>query len=335
MTTTAATAPRLAAVTGASGHVGANLVRVLLAQGQQVRALARRTRQAIDDLPVEIAEGDVLDQRSLEHAFAGVDTVFHLAAKLAVGGEAAAPIHEVNVEGTRNVVAACRAVGVRRLVHMSSIQALARPPGKGMVDESCPLVQPGSAGGAYDLAKAEAERIVLAAGSGLDAVILQPTAVLGPFDFRPSPMGAVLAALAHGRMPALLAGAECDFVDVRDVADTAIAAAERGRPGERYLLSGTRLSLRELAHRWASVTGRPAPRWAAPMWLARLAAPFTPSWARLRGQRPLFTSEALRVLRGFPAIDRRKAEHELAYQPRPIDETLRDTWAWMSQRGQA
>jgi dihydroflavonol-4-reductase len=141
--------------------------------------------------------------------------------------------------------------------------------------------------------------------------------------------------LARGRMPALVSGADCDFVDVRDVAAAAIAAAERGRRGERYLLSGTRTSLRDLARRWAAVTGRPAPRWAAPMWLARLAAPFAPPWARLRGRRALFTPESLRVLRDFPTVDRTKAERELGYRPRALDETLRDTWTWMGQEGRA
>lgn len=326
---------RLVAVTGASGHLGANLVRALLVDGRRVRALVRKTNQGIDGLPVEVVRADVLDGGSLQGAFANVDTVFHLAAKISAGWEPAAAIDEVNVEGTRNAVKACFAARVRRLVHFSSIQALAPPLGACAVDETCPLARPGEGNhGAYDLAKAEAERVVLAAvADGLDAVILNPTAVIGPYDFKPSALGEVLLALARGRMPAMISGASQDFVDVRDVAAAALAAERRGRPGERYLLSGTRLSLAELARHWAAVTGRPAPRLAAPLWLARLAAPFAPAWARLRGHRPLFTSESLRMLRDTRPVSRLKAEGELGYRPRPLAETLRDTWASMKAEG--
>ena len=326
---------RLVAVTGASGHLGANLVRALLADGRRVRALVHMTSKGIEGLPVEVVRADVLDAGSLTGAFAKVDTVFHLAAKISAGWEPAAAINEVNVEGTRNAVQACLAARVRRLVHFSSIQAFAPAPGASAVDETCPLARPGEGNhGAYDLAKAEAERVVLAAVAyGLEAVILNPTAVIGPYDLLPSALGEVLLALARGRLPVLIAGASQDFVDARDVGAAALAAERCGRPGERYLLSGTRLSLVELARHWAKVTGRPAPRLAAPMWLAGLAAPFAPAWARLRGRRPSFTSESLRVLRASCPVSRRKAEGDLGYHPRPIDETLRDTWAWMKAEG--
>ena len=322
---------RLAVVTGASGHIGANLVRGLLAQGRPVRALIHSQTRAVDGLPVQVARADLRDRASLVPAFAGADCVYHLAAKVSAGWAPAAVVREINVVGTGNVVEACVAAGVRRLVHLSSVQALV--PGPNAVDESCRLVEARDGRGAYDLAKAEAERLVLVAGArGLDAVILNPTAVIGPFDFQSSPMGEVLLSLAHGRLPALIAGAECDFVDVRDVAAAALAAESQGRCGERYLLSGTRLSLVELARLWAIATGRSAPRFAVPMRLASLAAPFAASWARLRRRRPLFTSESLRVLRNQRPVSRGKAEAELAYRPRPIEETLRDTYSWCKEQ---
>ncbi len=334
MATRGGSDPRLAVVTGASGHVGGNLVRRLLAHGHSVRALIRRQTRAIDGLPVQAVRADVLDRASLVSAFARADCVYHLAAKVSAGWAPAAVVREINVVGTANVVEACVAAGVRRLVHFSSVQALV--PDRDAVHEDCRLVQAGDGRGAYDFAKAEAERLVLIAGArGLDAVILNPTAVIGPFDFQPSPMGEVLLSLASGRLPALVASADCDFVDVRDVVSAAIAAAEQGRRGERYLLSGARLSLVELARLWARVTGQPAPRFAAPMALARLAAPFAAAWARLRGRQPLFTSESLRVLRNQRPADRRKAESELGYRPRPIEETLRDTYLWWQEQGRA
>jgi dihydroflavonol-4-reductase len=324
-----------ALVTGASGHIGANLVRALLGQGRKVRALVHKNTMAIDGQPVEVVRADLLDGEAVGRACAGAGTVFHLAGKISVGWEPAADVHAINVTGTRNVIEACLAAGAKRLVHFSSIQALSVSRGANFVDETCDLVAlDDRTRGAYDRAKAESERLVLgAAVRGLCAVVLNPTAVLGPFDFQRSPMGEVLVALGRGKLPALVTGGACDFVDVRDVVEGALAAERLGRRGERYILSGTRLSLVELAQRWATVTGRPAPRFAVPMGLARLAAPFAPAWARWRGQRPLFTPESLRVLRTQPPASRRKAEDELGYRPRPNDETLRDTCAWMKTQG--
>jgi dihydroflavonol-4-reductase len=326
---------QLVAVTGASGHLGANLVRTLLADGRRVRVLVRKSSQGIDGLPVEVVRADVLDGNSLDRAFVGVGSVYHLAAKVSAGWEPAVAVSQVNVVGTSNVVKACLAARVRRLVHFSSIQAFAPETGGSAIDETCPLARPGDRSrGAYDIAKAEAERLVLAAvAAGLDAVIVNPTTVIGPFDFQPSPMGEVLLTLAHGRLPAIISGGGQDFVDVRDVISAALMAERQGRRGERYILSGTAMSLVDLAHLWAKVTGRPAPRFAAPMGLARLAAPLAFSWARLRHRRPLLTSESLRMLRARHPVSRLKAESELGYHPRPIEETLRDTWAWMKEEG--
>jgi len=322
----------LVAVTGPSGHVGANLVRALLAAGGRVRAVVRGNSEGIDGLSVEVVRADVLDRESLVRAFGGAACVYHLAAKVSAGWESPALVNEVNVTGTENVVAACMAVRIPRLVHFSSIQALA--PVRGLVDESCPLVEAGADGGVYDLAKARAERHVLAAcARGLDAVILNPTAVIGPFDFRPSPMGETLLALARGKLPGLVGGSTCDFVDVRDVVAAALVAQRQGRSGQRYILSGTRLSLVALAQRWAQVTDRSPPRLVVPMALARTVAPVASAWARLRGRRPLFTSESLRVLRTQCPASRAVAEAHLGYRPRPLDETLRDTHAWWKAQG--
>jgi nucleoside-diphosphate-sugar epimerase len=321
------------AVTGASGHLGANLVRALLENGRRVRVLIRESSQGIDGLDVEMVRADVLDRGSLDVAFAGASTVYHLAAKVSAGWEPAESIARVNVTGTANVAEACIAAGVRRLVHFSSIQALVPRAGEDTIDETSPLVQPGDpCHGAYDISKAEAERVVLAA-RGLDSVIVNPTAVIGPFDFPPSPMGEFLLGLAQGKIPALVSNANHDFVDARDVAAAALAVERCGRAGQRYLLPGTPMSLVDLARRWSQVTGRPAPRFTAPMWLARLAASVAPSWARMRHRRPLFTSESLRILRIGHPVSRRTAEAELGYHPRPIEETLRDLHAWMKRVG--
>jgi dihydroflavonol-4-reductase len=322
-------------VTGASGHLGGNLVRALVEQGRKVRALVHRQARAIDGLPVEAVQGDLLDGTSLALACAGVSTVFHLAASVSAGWERAFHMEDVNVRGTENIAQACLSSGVRRLVHFSSIQALSPTEQDSVLREGCPLVEQGEPGhGRYDLTKAAAERAVLAAVErGLDATILNPTGVLGPFDFQPSAMGQVLRSLGRGEMPALVSGGYCDFVDVRDVCAAALAAELKGRRGERYLLSGERLSMVDLAHRWAAVTGRPAPRLVFPMSVVRLAAPLAVAYARIRRRRPLLTGESLRILRTQPPVDRAKAEFELGFAPRPIERTLRDTCEWMKQQG--
>jgi dihydroflavonol-4-reductase len=322
-------------VTGASGHLGANLVRLLLAKNRRVRALVRGKARALEGLAVECVTGDVLDSTSLARSFAGAETVFHLAGKVSTGCEPPTEVRAVNVTGTKNVVEACVAAGVGRLVHMSSIQALATAVGKAEIDETSPLILgTDRSRGVYDHTKAEAEHMVLAAvDEGLSAVVLNPTAVIGPSDFQRSPMGQVLLALALGRLPALVAGAACDFVDARDVAEAALLAEKGGQSGTRYILSGTRLSLVDLARRWSHITGRRAPRFAAPMALARISAPLSPWLARLAGHRPLFTSESLRVLRTQPPASHRKTCEALGYRPRPLEETLRDTWAWMKNEG--
>jgi dihydroflavonol-4-reductase len=327
--------PRAVLVTGAAGHVGANLVRALLAQGRRVRALVRRRTQAIEGLAVETVRGDLLDGDSLRAACSGTATVFHLAAVVSAGWEPSACMGEVNVRGTANLIEACLASGVRRFLHFSSIQALAPRPGDEFVDHASALVERNDhRRGPYDVSKAEGERLVLASvARGLDATILNPTAVVGPYDFQPSPMGEVLRALGRGTLPALVAGGHCDFVDARDVAGAALAAEERGRSGQRYLIFGTRLSLSELAERWAAATGKAAPRLAFPMAVVRLAAPFASAYARLRRRRPLLTAESLRILRTQPPVRCRRAEADLGYHPRPIEETLRDTCEWMKQQG--
>ena len=318
-------------VTGASGFVGLNLVRSLLAEGHAVRCLTRGPAPGLDGLAVERVTGDTTAPEGLPEAFAGIEVVFHLAALIQVGAVDEGPLFRTNVEGPRNVAAACLAAGVRRMVHCSSIHALYDHPLYAPVDETRALAlsddcQP------YARSKAEGELQVLeAVARGLDAVICNPTAVLGPHDLRPSHLGELLILLHQRRMPALI-DAAYDWVDVRDVAGGLLAAAREGRRGERYLLSGHRASVQDLAALTERFTGVPAPRLVAPMALARLGAPFVAAWARLRGTRPLYSPQALEVLRGNGDISHAKASRELGYRPRPLEETIRDFFAWYLEK---
>lgn len=314
-------------VTGAGGFLGNNLVRALLAQGRRVRCVVRTDRAALEGLDVEIVQGDTTDPASLGPAFEGAETVFHLAALVQVGAVQPERMVAVNVDGPRNVVAACLDAGARRLVHCSSCHALYEHPLYAPIDETRALALSDDCL-SYSRSKAEGELCVLeGVAKGLDAVIVNPTAVIGPYDHKPSHLGELLIMLHRRAMPTLV-DASFDFVDVRDVVAGLLAAERDGRSGERYLLSGHPASVRELATLAERATGIRAPALTAPMWLARLGAPFVSGWARMRGERPLYSPQALSVLRGNSDFDHGKATRELGYHPRPLEETVKAFYDW-------
>ncbi|MGM0576238.1 MAG: NAD-dependent epimerase/dehydratase family protein [Myxococcota bacterium] len=319
-------------VTGASGHLGANLIRALRSRGRAVRVLLHRDRRAIEGCDVEVVEGSVTNPEDVRRACEGVDVVHHLAGIIALDRRSEARMEAVNVDGTTHVVEACLEAGVRRLVHVSSIHALVPPPGGGPMDESRPLAL-GAEHMAYDRTKARAEVAVLGGVSrGLDAVVLEPTALLGPHDHKPSRMGETLLMIARGRMPGLVHAA-FDWVDARDVAAAALAAEERGEAGERYIVSGHRAAMVDLARVVATRAGRRPPRLVAPMWLARGVAPVAEAASRLARRRPLVTPDSLRVLESFSDVRGDRARRELGHAPRPLEETLRDTVDWFLEAG--
>jgi dihydroflavonol-4-reductase len=319
-------------VTGAAGHAGANLVRALVAQGRPVRALVHLDRKALEGLDVEVVKGDICDLDSLLKAFEGAEVVYHLAACIAIGNEPWSLLEAVNITGTRNVVEACLRCGVRRLVHFSSIHTLVDTTNDSPVDESKPLVA-SRRYPAYDRSKAAAEREVYKGiEKGLDAIIISPTAIIGPHDYRPSHLGDALIRMANGRLPALVSGG-FDWVDVRDVVQGAMRAEEIAPTGAKYILSGHWLSLRQLAKMTEELTGVKAPGPVCPMWLARVGAPFVTAFDLLARRRPLYTSVSLQALRGHRHISRRKATKELDYQPRPFSQTLSDTLKWFEAAG--
>ena len=321
------------AVTGATGHVGANLVRTLVDGGHSVRALVHAgNKRGLDGVACELVDGSLADRGSLVRAFTGCERVFHLAARISIVPGDEDLVRAVNVDGTSNVVAACQTARIGRLVHFSSIHALAPDPHDVAIDEnraltSSPRMPP------YDRSKADAERAVLDAVShGLDAIIVNPTAILGPYDFGPSAMGRVLLDLYHRKLPALVDGG-FDWVDVRDVVAGALAAADRAPKGARYLLSGARKTVRELAALVEQVTGVRAPRLVSPMWLARVGAPFATAVARIAGKEPLYTSHSLHALRNHQLVSHEKATRELGYAPRPLVETLTAAYDWFRSAG--
>jgi dihydroflavonol-4-reductase len=320
-------------VTGASGHIGANLVRALVDRGRPVRCLVHVDSRAIDSLDVEIVQGDVGDPDSLYRVFQGADVVYHLAARISLSMRDWPALEAVNVTGTRNVIEACWRAGVRRLIHFSSIHALTQAPLSLPVDESRPLVASRRCP-PYDRSKAAGEIVVRRAiEQGLDAVIIYPTAIIGPNDYEPSYFGEALLLLARHKLPALVTGG-FDWVDVRDVVAGAMLAEASAPLGARYLLSGHWVSMHDIAADVAEITGVPVPGFVCPLWLARVGAPIIKGISRFSGKRPLYTAVSLRALKSNRNISHEKATRELGYNPRPFQETLADTIGWFATNGQ-
>jgi len=289
-------------------------------------------RKTVEGLDVETTNGNICDLTSLCDAFEGAEVVYHLAARISLSMGEWPMVESVNVAGTRNVVEACLRCGVRRLVHFSSIHALVQEPFDIPVDESRPLVESLRCP-SYDRSKAAGEKEVLKGiERGLDAVIINPTAVVGPYDYEPSYFGEALLTLARGKMPASV-NAGFDWVDARDVVQGAICAEERAPTGGKYLLSGHWVSMPELSKVVEQIAGVPAPRLVCPLWLAPAGVPFAAAVARLSGKRPLFTSVSLRALRSNHNISHERASRDLGYKPRPFNETITDTLRWFEDNG--
>jgi dihydroflavonol-4-reductase len=312
-------------VTGASGHLGANLVRELLRRGHEVRALVRQSDRALKGLPVDIVQGDVLDRQSLQVAFRGAQVVYHLAAFISIEDGLWNRLESVNVQGTHHVIEACKSESVKTLVHFSSVHALEQRPMDRPVDEDRPLFggQHGR-GHDYDISKAEADRLIREVDHpGLSTRTVYPTAVIGPCDYQGSLMGEVIQKLAKGRLPALVSGG-FDWVDARDVAAAAINTVEAGDDKSRFLLSGHYRTMRQFAQTVSELTGVPAPRLTSPIWLARASAPILGAWASLRNVTPLYTRGSMAALAGNRQVSHALAAQKLAYKPRRFKDSVSD-----------
>ena len=315
-------------VTGSTGHIGNVLIRQLLARGEKVRALIlpEESRQPLKGLDVEAVEGDVLDLDSLWQPFQGIRGVFHLAGVISIMPGSNPLVRGVNIQGTKNILEMVKRMKVKRLVYTSSIHAIRRVE-QGVIDENLPY-DPDNPYGEYDRSKAEATlEVQKAARAGLEAVIACPTGVIGPYDFRGSMMGSVIRTAAEQK-PTLYVDGAYDFVDVRDVADGLIAAAEKGKRGESYILSGQKISIRYLLETVREITGQHFFQMKIPFDLAKFAATFTPMYYRLTHATPRFTPYSLEVLKSNSNISHAKATRELGYQPRHLYESIADAVHW-------
>jgi len=325
-------------VTGASGFVGCHVVRQLVergvaaASGGGVRVLMRPSSdlRAIDGLPVERVTGELRDPASLREALHGVRTVYHVAADYRLWSRDPREMYESNVTGTRNLLEAARAAGVERFVYTSSVATLSVPrPGSLPNEDTQARLE--EMIGHYKRSKFLAEEVAreVAAG-GFPVVIVNPSAPVGPWDWKPTPTGRILLDFLRGKMPAYV-DTGLNLVPVEDVAAGHLLAAERGRAGERYILGGQNMTLKEILDVLSRITGRPAPRIRLPHAVALAASYADTAISRVLGREPQIPLEGVRMSRHKMFVDGSKAGRELDFRPGPVDAALERAVRWYEE----
>lgn len=318
-------------VTGGTGFVGSAVVRRLLREGHRVRVLVRAgsDRRNLQGIEVEMVEGDLTDAASLARICDGCDAVFHVAADYRLWAPVPAQLYQTNVEGTRLLLEAVKRAGVPRMVYTSSVATLGIPT-DGRPGDEAGAVALGDMVGHYKRSKFLAEELVRGyAAQGLPVVIVNPSTPIGPRDIKPTPTGRIVRDAMRGRMPAYV-DTGLNVVHVDDVADGHWLAYRHGRVGERYILGGTNLSLRELLFEIADIVGRKPPRWRLPHAAVMPVAHVAEAWARLTGTPPIATVEEVRMSRKHMYFTSAKAERELGYAAGPARLALEDAVTWFS-----
>jgi len=318
-------------VTGATGFVGSAVVRRLLREDHHVRALVRAgaDRRNLQGLEVEVVEGDLTDAASLARICDGCDALFHLAADYRLWAPRPQELYRTNVEGTRALLDAAQRAGVPRVIYTSSVATLGIPKDGTPGTETTP-VSLGDMVGHYKRSKFLAEQVAAGfAAQGVPVVIVNPSTPIGPRDIKPTPTGRLVRDAMAGRMPAYV-DTGLNVVHVDDVADGHWLAFKHGMVGERYILGGADLSLRELLFEIADIVGRPPPRWRLPHGAVMPVAYVAEAWARLSGRPPIATVEEVRMSRKRMFFSSAKAERELGYAAGPVRLALEDAVAWFS-----
>jgi dihydroflavonol-4-reductase len=323
-----------ALVTGATGFVGAAVARALLREGWQVRALVRggSDRSNLNHLALEIAVGDLTDRASLDGALADCGAVFHVAADYRLGAPDPSQLYRINVEGTRNVLLAARQAGVEKMVYTSSVATMGIPVDGSPGDEQTPV---GLAAmiGHYKRSKYLAEQVVLeAARDGAAVVIVNPSTPVGPGDVKPTPTGQLVLDAAAGRMPAYV-DTGLNIVHVDDVAAGHLLAFHRGRNGERYILGGQDMTLREILTHIAQLVGRKPPRIRLPYAAVLPIAYAAEAIARISGHSGRVTLEGVRMSRKRMFFSSAKAVRDLGYRWRAPVDAFEDAVRWFRERG--
>lgn len=327
----------IAFVTGATGFVGANLVRLLLKEGFRVRVLARERSDTsnLEGLDLDIRRGDLLDPASLSEACRQARYVFHVAADYRIFVPDPAAMYEANVRGTVNVLEAAGRSGAERIVHCSSVAAVKPPRGDGAADENSRYRDASEIISVYKKSKwlSEVEALKLAR-SGLPVVAVNPAAPIGPYDIKPTPTGKVVVDFLNRRLPSYI-DAGLNVVHVQDVAQGHLLAARKGAIGERYILGGENLSLKEILALLEEITGVPAPRFKTPYPVALAFGALDTFRAKLFGGEPLAPLDAVRMAKHKMYYDSGKARRELGLPQTPARQALKDAVLWFCENGYA
>lgn len=322
-------------VTGATGFVGSHVTRQLLAAGHSVRVLVRRAsnQQALEGLGVERAEGDLRDVLSLGRAMKGVRWVFHVAADYRLWTKDPDEIYQTNVEGTRRLFEVAAESGVQRIVYTSTVATIAIPTHDGALPSEETHAALEQMVGHYKRSKFLAEiEAIRAAAAGVPVVIVNPTAPVGPGDWKPTPTGRILVDFLNGRMPAYV-DTGLNVVAVEDVAAGHLLAAEKGRIGERYILGARNMALKQILEALAPIAHRPAPRIRLPHAVALAAGYADELFSRIVGREPRIPLEGVRMSRHRMFVASDKAERELGYRPGSVEAALERAVRWYQAHG--
>ncbi|HVA94439.1 MAG TPA: hopanoid-associated sugar epimerase [Candidatus Dormibacteraeota bacterium] len=321
-------------VTGATGFLGSHIARELSGRGEDVRVLARASSdlRALEGFRSESAVGDLRDAASLDRALDGVSRVFHVAADYRLWASDPREIYESNVTGTQNLLEAARRAGVEKFVYTSTVATIAVPR-EGRLPNEQTQSSVAEMIGHYKRSKFQAEQCaLLAAEAGLPVIIVNPTTPVGPGDWKPTPTGKIIVDFLNGRMPGYV-DTGLNFVPVEDCARGHLLAAERGRVGERYILGGRNLTLKQILDMLAAISGRRAPRWKFPHALAYAAACVDTGVSRMLGRAPQIPLEGVRMARHKMFVDASKAGRELGFVSGPVEAALERAVEWYEANG--
>ena len=321
------------AVTGASGHLGNVICRLLLEKGFRVKAMYNTRRDSLEGLPIELIQGDVLNKSDLAKLIDGCEIVINSAAIISINGDPTGMVFKTNTEGPRNVYDVAKEKGVKRIVHISSVHAVMEEPLNLPFDEK--RTYKTATCFPYDYSKAQGEQIMLSnkANAAPEVVVLRPSCIIGPFDYKTSEFGKALLKFYHGKIPVMPEGGY-NFIDVRDVAESVINAMEKGRNGEIYLATVKYYSMKELANTIEKVTGKKTPKNTLSFTVLKSLIPFISAYSKLTNTIPLFTTESINALKyGHPGMDNTKAITELGHRVRPFEESINEFFTWQKSIG--
>ncbi|GAC1360435.1 MAG: NAD-dependent epimerase/dehydratase family protein [Acidobacteriaceae bacterium] len=325
-------------LTGATGFVGGHVAHAYSREGAQLRLLVRRSSNlaSLEGLAnAEIIEGDLRSPDSLRSALTGCDALVHVAADYRLWVPDPADMYRANVDGTRGLLALARQLAIPRIVYTSSVATMGFKADGTIVDESTPVSLEGMIGH-YKRSKFLAEQVAIeAAQQGQHVILLNPTTPIGAADRKPTPTGRIIVDFLNRNFPAYV-DTGLNLVDVAEVARMHVVALSRGTPGERYILGGENLTLKQILDRMSTITGIPSPKHKVPHTVAMAFAFFDQTiTGRLRGREPRATVEAVRMGRKMMFASSAKAERELGFEVRPVYQALRTAIDWFLQNGYA